>query len=154
MNETIAKNWNSVVSPEDTVIHLGDLSCGLQGRKDSLSELCRSLNGNIILIKGNHDHFDSSFYINECGFKAFVKYIKTERVFFSHIPVVDEYKAFDEKEAFQQYKKEWEEWKIGKQNPINIFGHVHNTHFKSTQGICVSVENTNYTPLDLSTILN
>jgi calcineurin-like phosphoesterase family protein len=52
MDETIIKNWNSVVSKTDTVYHLGDFSF-----KNPLIYL-RRLNGNIILIEGNHDKGD------------------------------------------------------------------------------------------------
>lgn len=50
MNETIIKNWNSVVGINDTIYHLGDFSWS----KD-WSEIIYQLNGNITLIKGNHD---------------------------------------------------------------------------------------------------
>ena len=54
MNENLISNWNSVVNKEDTVFHLGDFAfCGVTKYKSILEQL----NGNIILIKGNHDHF-------------------------------------------------------------------------------------------------
>ena len=44
--------WNKQVKPSDTVYHLGDLTLrGIQKKREILSKL----NGNIILIKGNHD---------------------------------------------------------------------------------------------------
>lgn len=52
MNEKLIENWNSVVNPTDTVFHLGDFCFG--GSQAWNSVLDR-LNGNILLIKGNHD---------------------------------------------------------------------------------------------------
>lgn len=52
MNEMLVYNWNSVVSVEDTVYHLGDVALG--PIEDSLKYISR-LNGNKILIVGNHD---------------------------------------------------------------------------------------------------
>ena len=54
MNHTIIVNWNNKVEEGDTVFHLGDFSFG------HFKELKKQLNGNIILIKGNHDHNNQS----------------------------------------------------------------------------------------------
>lgn len=50
MNESLIENWNSTISNDDTVWHLGDVCFG-----SDFSFLYR-LNGKINLIKGNHDH--------------------------------------------------------------------------------------------------
>lgn len=52
MNDAIVERWNSVVSPDDTVYHLGDVALG--PIMDSLANIAR-LNGRIVLIDGNHD---------------------------------------------------------------------------------------------------
>lgn len=49
----IISNWNEVVSPNDTVYHLGDAIMG--PNRDYGCECLRQLNGHIILIIGNHD---------------------------------------------------------------------------------------------------
>lgn len=52
MDETLINNWNSVVSPESDVYHLGDFAfAGISRTKEILDQL----NGRIHLIKGNHD---------------------------------------------------------------------------------------------------
>lgn len=48
MNKHIVEKWNSVVKPNDIVLHLGDVGFGL---KEQLTPLITSLNGNKILIK-------------------------------------------------------------------------------------------------------
>lgn len=52
MNEVIISNWNSVVSPDDEVFHLGDVALGPWEKWDSI--LTR-LNGFKTLVVGNHD---------------------------------------------------------------------------------------------------
>lgn len=52
MHETIVKNWNAVVGPNDFVYHLGDVT--FQYHRP-FQELMHSLNGHKRLIVGNHD---------------------------------------------------------------------------------------------------
>lgn len=56
-NEMLIQNWNSVVTPDDTVIHLGDVSMGAW--PDGLM-MVKRLNGYKILIPGNHDRISST----------------------------------------------------------------------------------------------
>lgn len=49
MDEVIIANWNSVVDRNDIVYHLGDFSFA------EPTQYTKRLNGNIILILGNHD---------------------------------------------------------------------------------------------------
>lgn len=71
MTMEIVKQWQSVVTDEDTVFHLGDI--GMPDRPNAfftpLSTIINSLPGKKILIKGNHDQqftkkemFDLGFY--------------------------------------------------------------------------------------------
>jgi calcineurin-like phosphoesterase family protein len=52
MNDELVRRWNSVVSPEDRVIHLGDAVMG--GFNNHAHNIGR-LNGLKVLIPGNHD---------------------------------------------------------------------------------------------------
>ena len=52
MNKVLIENWNSVVKPEDTVYHLGDVSFMKQ---EESYKILKQLNGRKILIRGNHD---------------------------------------------------------------------------------------------------
>lgn len=56
MNEEIIENWNSVVAPNDTVFHLGDVA---MGRIVESLPLVGRLNGRKILCPGNHDRIFS-----------------------------------------------------------------------------------------------
>lgn len=52
MNEAIVKNWNSIVSPDDVVYHLGDC---FMGQIETVTEYGSRLNGEVHVIPGNHD---------------------------------------------------------------------------------------------------
>ncbi|MEA1848862.1 metallophosphoesterase family protein [Chryseobacterium sp. MHB01] len=52
MNEELIKRWNEKIGKDDTVYHLGDFSLG---KPDFTKEILDRLNGNIHLIKGNHE---------------------------------------------------------------------------------------------------
>jgi calcineurin-like phosphoesterase family protein len=52
-DESLIKNWNSVVPPDGIVIHQGDFAFSLKSEK--LKWILESLNGIIYLTKGNHE---------------------------------------------------------------------------------------------------
>jgi len=64
--ELIIKRWNERVRPEDTVIHLGDVAIG---KKEYIAPQVRLLNGNKILIRGNHDKHGSLSWWADNGFQ-------------------------------------------------------------------------------------
>ena len=55
MDEELVKRWNAKVEKEDTVYVLGDMIW--KSRNSDAEQLINSLNGQIILIRGNHDKF-------------------------------------------------------------------------------------------------
>lgn len=56
--EKLKNNWQNLVSPEDTVVIPGDISWGMS-LEDSLTDFkfLNELNGNKIIMKGNHDYW-------------------------------------------------------------------------------------------------
>ncbi len=58
-DEALVQNWNRVVTPDDTVYHLGDFAYGLDDEGDRLQWLFSRLNGRKHLVLGNHDLDDS-----------------------------------------------------------------------------------------------
>ena len=139
MNDALIKNWNSVIKPEDTVIHLGDIGLG---NESSLKSIIPNLNGHKILIKGNHDSKSKNFYL-ECGFEEVVnnKLEVTDglRVYFSHRP---ESRPGD-----------------GSKYDVHLYGHVHskgkddNFPTISQNGACMCVERWDYKPVPLLEVL-
>jgi len=124
MDETLIANWNSVVGKDDTVYHLGDFALA---KTEQLQGYIRSLNGNIILLLGNHDRKAKSFWRSE-GIQTYHqrRQLELDGVILSHAPVL-----FPDK--------------------LNIHGH---THKQATiildKYYCVSVECTDYKPILLS----
>lgn len=55
MDETLIKNWNAVVTAQDTIYHLGDFAFYKDQKKTR--NVIRRLNGNKVLILGNHDKY-------------------------------------------------------------------------------------------------
>ena len=119
MNEDIILKWNNKVKGDDLVIHLGDFALG---NEEEVKDIKNKLNGNIILLKGNHDHNA----IRKAGFLIIKGSLEIEDLIFSHSPLPKEEipKGF-----------------------TNIHGHIHEK--ESLRGINASVEKTNYEPLEL-----
>lgn len=55
MDHTLIQNWNSVVTDQDLVFHLGDFAFA---DRSKFRQIANSLNGTKILIQGNHDRTD------------------------------------------------------------------------------------------------
>lgn len=71
MNEELIRRWNNKVRSDDVVYCLGDMFW--KGDCESIQDILKRLNGQIILIKGNHDrcilchypiHFYNGYYHN------------------------------------------------------------------------------------------
>lgn len=150
MDHALINNWNKVVTDEDTVYILGDISWY---NKDKTLKIIKSLKGKKVLIKGNHDKID-----NELS-KEFVKirdyleiYDSDTKVILCHYPI-----------PF---------WNGQFRDSVHLYGHVHITHqwnvcenlkaeLKRLQDLPMRMFNVgcmmeymNYTPQTLKTILN
>jgi len=53
MNNTLINNWNDKVDEDDSILFLGDVRH--HPSLDSASEWLSRLNGNILVVRGNHD---------------------------------------------------------------------------------------------------
>lgn len=142
MNEVMVDRWNAAVSKQDTVIHVGDVVFGSRKAdtgKENLKILDR-LNGNKILIAGNHDIYG--------GLREYYKYfskVEAMRTFeqnslVTHIPV---------------HPSQFPRWNF------NIHGHLHDNHvvdphtgMDDPRYINVSCENWDLTPVHKDVILD
>lgn len=81
MDEALIENWNSVVTPSDTVYHLGDVCIPRSGIKCLLR-----CNGRKVLFRGNHD---SKFKLKELAeyFDDVRGCFYRDGLVFSHFPV-------------------------------------------------------------------
>ena len=138
MEETIVRNWNKLVSKNDTIYHLGDFG--------DLQTIYK-LNGNIILVLGNYEikeletNFDNNFekfkqYLISIGFKDVIKNGISidlpelqEKVYLTHKPL--------------DCKKEM----------FNLFGHIHNLAKVKRFGLNVGTDCNNFNPVSINEIL-
>ena len=80
MDEAMVKAWNERVKPTDKVYHLGDVVIN----RKALSTLAR-LNGDKVLIRGNHDIFRDDEYRQY--FRELRAYHVMNGMILSHIPI-------------------------------------------------------------------
>lgn len=128
MDEHLIKQWNSVVSKDDLVYHLGDFSLGMQF--EEYKKLVGRLNGEIILIYGNHDRKGKSF-LKRVGFKeTHKKPLVVGNYILSHKPLIEE---------------------VIPEGFINLHGHIHNNGYGDREdthkNVNLSVEMHDYTPI-------
>lgn len=90
MNEVIIERWNSVVSPEDEVYHLGDF---FMGKLTDIKPILNRLNGKITLIRGNHDQNNRIKIFKENNIEVKnIEYIQYKGKYFilCHFPITNE----------------------------------------------------------------
>lgn len=125
MDTDLIMKWNSIVGPEDRVIHNGDY---MFYKTDP--GYFDHLNGQKELVKGNHDKHS----VMKLGWKAIHDVLEfnhgSKRIVMHHYP--------------------YESWNHMFHGSIHLYGHVHEkilTNIKNRYNICV--EWTNYSPVNL-----
>ena len=137
MDEEMIRRWNERVKPTDKIYHLGDVVIN----RKALKTLSR-LNGDKVLIRGNHDVFRDHEY--QMYFRELRAYHVMNGMILSHIPV--------------------HEASLGRCG-VNIHGHLHASRVKKARGVdaktgtvlygteidsryhCVCVEQTDFAPI-------
>ena len=137
MDEAMIRRWNDRVRPNDKVYHLGDVVIN----RKALKTLSR-LNGDKVLIRGNHDIFRDDEYREY--FRELRAYHVMNGLILSHIPV--------------------HEASLGRFG-CNIHGHLHASRVKKARGVdartgeilygteidprywCACVEQTDFAPI-------
>lgn len=125
-DETIIERHNSVVGKNDRVYLLGDLCM----HRRNLPIVSR-LNGRLVLVKGNHDIFklrDYLPYFDDIRAYVVQKDQNGEKVILSHVPLHPD--------------------SVGRFG-TNIHGHLHYNKINDPRYICVSLEHTNYSPIQI-----
>lgn len=145
MDEYMIEQWNSVVKPGDTVYHVGDFCfakesdypelSGKERHVKTMAKFVARLNGNIVLIRGNHDPKSRTAAI-ETGIVSCVSELALGDMILTHKPKLDTPPIC-----------------------VNIHGHTHNKPLQKldkynikdyTKFVCVSAELTNYKPISLA----
>ena len=131
MDEAMVKAWNERVRPTDKVYHLGDVVIN----RKALG-IMRRLNGDKVLIRGNHDIFKDTDYREH--FRELRAYHVMNGMILSHIPIHSE--------------------SLGRFG-VNIHGHTHAnrvmmpgfngkiTDIVDVRYHCVCVEHTDFAPI-------
>lgn len=142
-DKTIISNWNSVVQPGDIVYHLGDV---MLGDNEHGLDCLRQLNGEIHIIRGNHDtnvrwglYAELENVVLE-GWATMIKY-KKYNFYLSHFPT--ETSNFDDMDIRRRI--------------INLCGHTHqkNNFYNDKPYIYhVGVDSHNNTPVLLDTVID
>ena len=150
-DKALIQNWNNVVGQDDTVFHLGDFA---YGNSQFIANIIKQLNGNIILIKGNHDlrNMNPTLYnmFSDVVYQARIL-IDKQTVYLNHFPFL----CFDHGDI-NLYKDNYS---------IQLFGHVHSGPLTSSKDVSrlnilfptqydVGVDNNNYTPISWADIKN
>lgn len=116
----LVQQWNSVVAPQDTVWHLGDVWFGKEGYKPL--EQCNGLKK---LVLGNHDHYPMELYLR--FFSKVLGAAKFGGCALTHIPI-------------HPYQLEHRFTK-------NIHGHMHSKKLDDKRYVNVSCEQIGLTPV-------
>jgi calcineurin-like phosphoesterase family protein len=142
MDEEMIRRWNDRVRPNDKVYHLGDVVIN----RKALKTLAR-LNGDKVLIRGNHDIFPDVEYRQY--FRELRAYHVMNGMILSHIPLHSD--------------------SLGRFG-TNIHGHTHANRVKKARGVdaktgtvlysndidvryhCVCVEQTDFAPILLEDV--
>jgi len=145
MNEYIIDKWNSKVSNNDIIFHLGDFGIGwdknFKSKRECYKNLMSKLKGKKYLIRGNHDSETRSFYL-DIGFEEVYNYYIFDKYLLVHYPLeINEFLNEKEKNFIYSLKQ------FEKLGFTIIHGHTHNRNTKLKNHINVSVENINYEPL-------
>ena len=126
MDEELVKRYNAVVGPNDKCYFLGDVVINRKALKT-----VNRLNGDKVLIKGNHDIFRLQDYI-DAGFRDIRAYHVMNGLILSHVPV-----HHSQLERFG----------------TNVHGHLHANRVRDKWGKvdpeyhCVCVEHTDFAPI-------
>lgn len=143
MNEKIFNNWNSIITDEDDVYHLGDvmLNNDIQGMM-----YLENLKGKIHIIRGNHDtdtrveRYKQLNNVVEITYATIIKYGKLH-LYLCHYPTLT---------ANYDDDKPWHK------NLVNLFGHTHqqeNFYNNNPYMYHVGVDSHNCKPIEIEEIL-
>lgn len=131
-DETLVENWNKTVKEKDKVYVMGDIVIN----RKALPIFSR-LNGDKVLIKGNHDNHELNAYLPYFRDIRACQVMKGEKIILTHIPI--------HTSQLQRFK-------------CNVHAHLHQNVIMNQSGIpdirylCVSLEHTNFTPISFNDV--
>jgi calcineurin-like phosphoesterase family protein len=141
MDESLIRNWNSVVQPGDTIYHLGDF--GFYRADEEYAKVLRRLNGNKVFIFGNHD-------------KQIRKNISLQKMFSSCHPILEtKVKLDDETFDLTLCHYAMRVWNKSHRGAIHLYGHSHGSlpDDPNSLSMDVGVDCHNYTPVSFEEVM-
>jgi calcineurin-like phosphoesterase family protein len=136
MDEIMIENWNRVVKPQDKIYHLGDVCFSQQ----VLDEVMPRLNGKKRLVLGNHDNLPMTSYMKY--FQEISSWAQFKRndvgLYCCHFPLHSS--AYEMRAGDHTIR-------------ANVHGHIHCDVINDPRYINVCVEQTNYTPVHIDTLI-
>jgi calcineurin-like phosphoesterase family protein len=117
VDDLIITNWNALVTPDDLVIHLGDVAFG---HSDAFAPLIARLHGRKILCLGNHEEKSPVWYMQR-GFAFACRYFIFRGIAFSHKPM-----APLPPECMMNVHGHVHRGEVGFENPTTVDAYTHN----------------------------
>lgn len=130
MDEKLIANWNQCIKPNDEVYHLGDFSFSGEPLK-----IARRLNGNKMLILGNHDRIKN---LQKCGF-GWIKDCYELRI--------------DKKTKIWLSHYSHRAWRHNYRGVIHLYGHSHGQLEDYGKSTDIGVDCWDYKPVHLDVVL-
>lgn len=149
-NDRLISNWNSVVTPKDTVYFLGDFAFGPKIHHKFFLD---RMNGYKIIVRGNHDADERK--CREMGWNEVYNFLSREidgmKVWMNHIPMGND--SYENRKYPRSLLVEPVEG-----HDVYLCGHVHSSWKQKTVFgkplINVGVDVNYYTPQTLGDLLN
>lgn len=136
MNETLVENWNFTVGKNDWVYHLGDVSF-----RSHPKEWLRQLNGNIVVICGNHD---SEKQLQQCVDEGVIRA-------WEHV----KYKRWSGDRFFLSHYAH-RVWRNSHHGSFHLYGHSHGDleGMEWGRSMDVGVDACEYVPVHVNWVIN
>lgn len=135
MNQMLVQYWNERVGPNDTVIHIGDMFMGLP---EKWMDIRNRLNGEIILVYGNHD----------CKRKEDIDIIKPQILKMGFEIHKELYTEIDGIKVYCRHIPDMT-FKPSDRAQYHLCGHVHQAFSRKGSIINVGVDIHNYRPITI-----
>lgn len=139
-DEYIIEMWNSVIAPNDTVYHLGDV-CYIP-EQHNYPQIHNRLNGTKHLIVGNHDDIRYHANLDWVSVNMWVE-LHEENILLTHTPQ-DQFALLRGKPGAS-----FKDWQPSYR--LNVHGHIHQNPEPTHRHRCVCLEHTEYKPVNLDT---
>jgi calcineurin-like phosphoesterase family protein len=127
MNAHMIKRWNEVVRDGDLVYHLGDFALPNKGDGQEIQEILDGLNGQIYLIRGNHDRKNMGLFGGKFIKIVDLAYIKLQtgqKVMLCHYPMLS--------------------WRASHHGSWHLHGHAHGRMATRRGALDVGVDGNNF----------